>query len=769
MEVPEKSILKIHIIVSHSKAVKYLTRKNRNSKEMEFILKIMKDGNPWKEFKTSPQSSVKIELGKVLDKTQIVIVPVYRITEHGITLEGEPSPPISINVIPDSLPTLSIRKPSSREVEDPRGILSYQIEAEDDRMVSQIFLEYAKNEATASENLERENLKIKPAPAVIIEGNWTPPFALFPGQSVKVRFGVRDNCPWHPAVLSDWYILKTPPISSYYRDIAKGIEEAGSSLQKNYQELKSSREELHKNQIYGNTRNWESKQKARELSQKIKDTKKVLKQASRKIEELKKRAQKLSPEEALEVLENLAKLQRIMKELNLNIENIDFEKIQKNPQQTEQNLKDILEKLKRTVALLEKLSREMLLKEFIKRIEELKEQQREANTFYREGKIPENQQEIAQNERRLSHEIKSASRDYPEIQNLMEQAANLTEEASSLSMQQNLKSAEESMEKLIEAQTKLERALKEEFQQQNQKVLSAIKELIKFSIAAAMHVREYREKLYALSFTEKQNYAIALEKSYALSKNYMEVLLENLFFVPHTLTGTYYEGFRLARRLRESLTSSPQQLENIYGYKKVSIEQMLAQNYTNLNRLSYELMKFFEQLQKGGMEQNYKTAMKSIQKALKGQQKLSQELENAMQKMGKNEIPTPTLQRMAKEQEELRKLLEEALKTIKSRELESAQGAMKGAEKKLREGKAEEALKNQKKAEQNLLEFEKSDIVKGKSRKREAQKTRKDLYSKNTKTRQIFQKKESTSRFVPSTIPPRLRKLIVEFLQEENQ
>ncbi len=762
IEVPERSSVSL-IVNFHGTSIS-------NEVRRKFFLKIetYKNGNAWKSLKTVPSKSVKIPIGKLKEPLQVSILPELVAKENEKkSLKGESSPLISFEVIPDQLPSLKVTEPQEQDIENPQGILSYKVQVEDDREVNSFFIQYISQKSEAvNTRVNEEKVSIKPSSAIIVEGNWTPPFALFPGEAVKIRFGAKDNCPWHPPVLSEWFTLRTPPLSSYYKDIARGIEEAGNSLQKAYKELKHSQKKLAE-EPPGTTRNWESKQRSKELVKKIQQTRKKISQTARKLENLKKRASKLSPEDAVEVLENIAKLQKLLKELNISLEHLNLDKIQAQPQQAQEDLKRILEKLKRTVSLLEKLAREVQLKEFLKRVEELKEEQREANKIYREeNKIPENQEAIASKEKRLSSDINTTKEDYPEVKNLLQEASNSLQQASVEAMKKNIEGGEHSLEKLIEAESNLRRALQQQIESENREVFNAIKELLKFSVAASIHTREFLNELYTMSFTEKQNYAIALEKSYTLSGKYMEVLLKNLFFVPHTLTATYNQGYRLAVALRESLTSSPSQLENIYQDRKYSLEEKISNLYTTLNKFSYELLKFMEQLKKEGMEQNYNMAVKNIEKALKGQQKLSRELHNSMKKLGPNGIPTPTLQRMAKEQSELQKLLEEALKTIRSKEVEGAQGAMKGAEKKLKEGKTQEALREQKKAEANLLEFEKSDIVKGKSRKREAERAEKELYSKTKGVRESQSEQRSISQFVPSTIPPRLRDFVIKFLEE---
>ncbi len=257
--------------------------------------------------------------------------------------------------------------------------------------------------------------------------------ALVPGQSATFHLELRDNDAVRgPNVtVSRTFTVRFPLLSELYDELEEEKKETQDELERTAREAKELAkqvEDLAKSLQNDTKLTWEKKEAARELSEQQKQLAEKLAQEAKALADQAEKAseQGADNEQLLSKMQELSKivseiknedLRRAMEELSKRLEQTDPRQLQDQLKDLAQAQKEMLEGLERSIELMKKIRQEEKMHEAAERAKELAEQQKNLNERMenRPPESPERAQRMAGEQQKLEEQAKELGQELEEL------------------------------------------------------------------------------------------------------------------------------------------------------------------------------------------------------------------------------------------------------------------------------------------------------------------------------------------------------------------
>ncbi len=319
-------------------------------------------------------------------------------------LDEENPDPIEYYVteIPDEYPSIDVIRPGFDVNLSDEMLLPLKLRIYDDYGFSSLVLKYS---IFSQRNISDENVAVLHFSDRIktegeIEFNWDlDVMNLFPGDYVQYYFEVADNDRISGSKIteSNRYIARLPSLDELIADIegesAQRIiksEELLNTGKELTEQLKQINRKLQSQTRQSKKMDWQNKKEIEKLAQKNEE---LLKNIEQMAEQMNKSVEKVAENNLIsrEVIEKLEQIQKLyaeiatpemkeaQKKLMEALKKMNQQELKEAIKNFEMSQKDLLERLKRTLALLKKLQLEQKMEAMLRQAEELAKRQEEMN------------------------------------------------------------------------------------------------------------------------------------------------------------------------------------------------------------------------------------------------------------------------------------------------------------------------------------------------------------------------------------------------------
>ena len=326
---------------------------------------------------------------------------------HATAATGEASFRYKLSVIPDAPPVLTVATPGG-DLDLPAGqLVPYDAIIQDDLGVSELQLEWRK---TASDPWRQETLARfgdEPREARAAARWDASPLALLPGESGVFRFVAFDNARPGPRgrATSIEFRLRFPTLSDLYASIEDRQESVSKALERAAEQTREVQKSLDKLQRQPQTqgRQGPSFERTEEMKKTAERQESVAEQVNQAANDMRESLEQAAERQAFQ--EQLQRKLKEMSEILKDIQSQEFKDALKRMQealqkmdrrameealpQLQQQNKDMLQQIERSLELLKQLREEERLEALARRADDLKARQDELNRQH--GEQAENQ------------------------------------------------------------------------------------------------------------------------------------------------------------------------------------------------------------------------------------------------------------------------------------------------------------------------------------------------------------------------------------------
>lgn len=603
--------------------------------------------------------------------------------------------PYEIKSIPDRPPTVTILSPGP--VEDVTRDLTATIlaGATDDYGVKKVLLRYrVREEPQRVETLHQEKDGVR---ELAVRYTWSlAPLNLLPGEEIEYEVGAQDgNQIDGPQVAwSETRTLRFPSAAEILASVERQQDSSVATLEdaiRNAQGLKEKSEELARDM--GRTRElpWE---KGQDIQKMLEGQQTIREQIDKVAEKLSQDADKLAQSRALnaELVQKLTELQQLLNQLRDQSILRAMQRVQEalhkmSPQDLEramQNMKltqeDVIRNLERTIDLLKQVKMEEKLEAVAERASDIARRQLALNDSLARARRPEEMKDLAKGEKeieKLSHEQRAALDSLAtELKQMDRESAREAEEqrdrlqgiypifeksieSMQESMKQQAKESTQDLEHQLEEMRKAIGKMKEDFvfRKKNdvgRKMDASIQDLLEISDAQEDLLDDEKSSTGERASTQQ-----GLEETTESAANRIsELAKKTLFITPDVMQAV---GRALAN---QKSAVGRYSMEDMIGGLVASKEGTIA-----LNQAAAALLKGRDAMAAAKSSTGFQEAMQMLQSLAGDQQKLNSEALSMMpggqggngQEGRLSPDEAGALQRMAAEQEAIRRGLEEAM------------------------------------------------------------------------------------------------------------
>jgi len=605
-----------------------------------------------------------------------------------------------IDALEDQYPSIKITAPAS-DVDvtgDMRLIL--MAGAEDDFGFSGAKLHYlvnrAKGVATAQAQFYPVPIKNPASEKVSLNFDWDlRELKLQPSDWVEYYFEIFDNDeitgPKSARSLS--YTLRYPSVNEMYDEMTSQQEQTDTNLDQlleKSQELRENIDQIMEEMKKDPQLSWEEKKNIEEALDSQKEILQNLEQLQKNLEDLVERIEKnnlLSPEtlekyqELQELFEKIAtpEMKEAMASLQQALENIDPQQIQEAMEKMDFNQESFLKNIERTIELLKRLQIEQKFDEIIRKAEDLARRQEELNEAAKEAppeqseQFAETQQELQQESEQLNQLLQELQAQMGEVPNMpreeVQQARETAAQPASEQMQQakqqfqqgQMKSGAQTGEKSQQSLESLARMLSDIKQQmsmqQKQEVMQAMQQ-------AAYELLNYSKEQEALLEQSRQTNTNS-PKFNSLPEKQLDMLRALARTAEDMLTlskKTFFVTPELGRALGASLNQMRSSLTELESRNMSSATQHQGRAMTALNGAVRELQGAMNNLANASSGTGMEQLMQQLQASAQKQQGINMQTQELGQAGKLSLAQQAALSRLASEQRQLQKTLEELSK-----------------------------------------------------------------------------------------------------------
>ena len=379
-----------------------------------------------------------------------------------------------LSVTPDSPPVISVVLPTG-DLDLPAGQrVPYDVVAQDDLGVSELQLEWRKDAADPWRTQSLATFRDEPREARATARWDASPLALLPGESGVFRFVALDNA--RPGArgraLSAEFRVRFPSLKDLYATLEDRQDNVAKALEKAKQQTQELQKSIEKLQRQPQTPNAQSPsfERAEEMKQAAERQQAVAQQVKDAAAEMRETLDQAAERQAFQeqLQRKLQEMSELLKDIQSNefkealkkmqnaLEKMDRRSMEESLPKLQQENKDMLQQLERSLELLKQLREEEKLDALARRADELKTKQDELNREHATADSPEsNRSETSSkdtkspesNEQRRQAKVSERQREAAdETKELAKDARQAGEQSEQTDAKQNLAKAAEELE-----------------------------------------------------------------------------------------------------------------------------------------------------------------------------------------------------------------------------------------------------------------------------------------------------------------------------------
>jgi len=352
-----------------------------------------------------------------------------------------------LSVIEDQFPIVKITTPGEDIDLDETMRVPLIIEAEDDFGFSRLRLGYKVIKAgSEGDGSPFSYVHLAPqgqtAERVVLTYDWDlSAMNLMPEDVVEYFAEVYDNdtVSGPKRAQSAVYRVRFPSIYEIYQEVAQGQEEVTQSLQEAYERSKALKERLE--QFSQKMKrdphlNWQQRKDLEEAVETQKELREEIEKATKALDEIIQRIEK-NDMVTVETLEKYMELQRLLEEiatpelrqaleqLRKALEQLDPEQLKKAVENFNFNQEEFLKSIERTLAMLKQLQMEQKLDEIVKKTQELLQRQLEINEETQKRPEGQRAEDLALQEQQIQQDTKALHEALGDLSEKMAEVPNM--------------------------------------------------------------------------------------------------------------------------------------------------------------------------------------------------------------------------------------------------------------------------------------------------------------------------------------------------------
>lgn len=611
-----------------------------------------------------------------------------------------------IDVLADHHPSVRITAPASDV--DVTGDMRLIImgEAEDDFGFSKARLNYRiyrQKAITRQQSLYYEiPIKNPNNEKIALDFDWDlQALNLQPSDWVEYDLEVFDNDvisgPKSAKSLS--YTLRYPSMNEMYEEMNVQQEQTDENLEtvlEQSQELREKIDEIVEEMKKDPQISWEEKKNIEEALESQKKLTEELEEIQKNLDELVERIEKnnlMSPEtlekyqELQELFEEIAtpEMKQAMSELQQALENIDPQEIQEAMEKMAFNQESFLKSIERTIELLKRLKIEQKFDEIIKKAEELAKQQEALNEAAKDAP-PEQAEQLAQDQSELLQENEQLQQLMDELQQQMDEVPNMPQEA--VQKAEEL-AAQKAREQMQQAMQKFQQGEMKAGAQKGQKSKQSLQNLAQMmmDIKQQMSMQQKQEVMQAmqkaahelLSYSKEQESLMEESKKTNVTSPKYNSLPERQLDMLRSLARTTEDMLALSKKtffitpeigraLGASINNMRGSLDQLESRNLSSATRNQGKAMTSLNQAVRQLQGSMNSLANASSGTGMEQLMQQLQASAQKQRGINMQTQKLGQSGKLSMAQQAALSRLAAEQRQLQKTLEQLNKEFGNRD-----------------------------------------------------------------------------------------------------
>ncbi len=387
-----------------------------------------------------------------------------------------------LSAIPDAPPVLTVVLPAG-DLDLPAGqLVPYDVLAQDDLGVSELRLEWRKTAAEPWSEAPVARFGEEPREARATSRWDASPLALLPGESGVLRFVALDNARPGPRgrAVSGEFRVRFPSLTDLYASLEQRQENVAKALERAAEQTREVQKSLDKlqRQPQAQGRQNPSFERAEEMKKASERQESVAQQVNEAAKEMRESLEQAAERQAFheQLQQKLKEMSELLKEIQSQefkdalkrmqeaLQKMDRRAMEETLPQLQQQNRDMLQQLERSLELLKQLREEERMDALARRADDLKARQDELN---REHGEQNEQSERSDQKSGANRERRDAARsELSESQaKAAEESRELSKSASEAAKQSEMKEAQQRME---EAAKELEQTASQEQQSASQ-------------------------------------------------------------------------------------------------------------------------------------------------------------------------------------------------------------------------------------------------------------------------------------------------------------
>lgn len=677
----------------------------------------------------------------------------------------------TLKVIPDEYPTVTILEPGRNLDIAGDQTVRLVIRARDDFGFSQLRVGYRLTHSRYQQGEQTYAyvaVPIQPGQQLELEVPFTWNIAgldLVPEDVVEYFAEVFDNdaVKGPKSAKSTLFLLRLPSLEEVFADLDKGHEQSIDEIKQAIEDAKKLKEDIESiNQDMKKNKDidWQKQKKMEEMAKQYQDVQKKLQNVEQQLDQM---VQKMDQQNVLskETMEKYMELQQLLqqldfselqkafKQMQLAMQNVNKEQLQQAMQQVQFSEERFRQGLERTLDLLKRIQIEQKVDEVKKRAQELDQLQKDLkNEASNSGNDQQKQMEAAKKQEDLIRKEEYLEKESADLAKRMEEFFTdmpvdklnaLNQAMQQQRLGQKMKKAAQQMRsgQMQQAQ-QLQQQVQENLESFSQQMDALQQEMLQQQAQHVMNeLRKATDNMLELSKREealKQKSQDAAPNSPQLRQNAQEQqrVIQDLHNVINALSELSKKSFAVTPAMGRAIGEALARMENAMRNLDVRSGQMASQEQgaamAALNKAAVQVQSALQAMMQSGQGGGAGSLMQQLQMMAGQQMSLNMKVEQMGQGMSMEQAAE--MGRLAKEQDAIRKSLEQLQKEAQASseqkkllgDLEKISEDMKEVVRNLEQNNANpETLKKQERILSRLLDASKSMRERDYEKKRKAQ------------------------------------------------
>ena len=496
--------------------------------------------------------------------------------------------------------------------------------------------------------------------------------------------------------------VRFPSLSEIYEEVAKSHEETFESLEDLFEESRELRDHL-KEIVQQMKRepelDWEEKQEVQDALKAQEQMQEELEEIQKKLDEMISRMEQ-NDLLSLETLEKYRELQQLieemmtpelkqaLEELQKSLEQLDPEELKEAMEKFAASQEEFLRSVERTLNLLKKLQIEQKLEEATRRAEELLRRQEELNKEVAQSPSPQKRNKYAQEERGIRQDTENLSETLEDLKNQMSEFPRMPQDR--IEAAQNQAGEQGLQQQLQQAIQQFQSGDMQGAQQTGERISQNMQELLETLQTAQQELSEDQKREIRQAMSRSSHNLLNLSKqqeglmqsTQGMDRNSpgmndaaqkQQDLLSGLSRVANDLMElsqkTFFVTPELGKAVGQAMSGMQQALRDLEARNSSRAARNQGEAMSGLNQAVSELRNAMEQMGNASSAIGFQEMMQRLM-GLSGQQEgINQRTEQlGGQKPGKLSMQQQAaMQRLAAEQQAVRKSLEQLIKEMGGR------------------------------------------------------------------------------------------------------